>query len=118
MSRCNDRASRALAALLAAAALAGCSDIYYDRRETILSGGPDAVAANQAAQMVDPWPRASADKNFSFNGERIALGMERYRTGRVLAPTSSGTSSAGYAPPQQPPAGAPPASAPAGTPVR
>ena len=36
----------ALAALLGAL-LAGCSDIYFDRRDTIALGAGDAIAANQ-----------------------------------------------------------------------
>ena len=56
----------ALAALLAA--LAGCSE-YLDRRDTISLGGGDAVATDKVTQMVDPWPRASADNNIAFNGD-------------------------------------------------
>ena len=49
---CRPRTERAPRASIAAAAalgalLAGCSDIYYDRRDTIALGAGDAVAANQ-----------------------------------------------------------------------
>ena len=37
--------------------VAGCSEMYYDRRETVSLGAGDAVATNKVAQMVDPWPR-------------------------------------------------------------
>ena len=73
----------ALAALLAA--LAGCSE-YLDRRDTISLGGGDAVATNKVTQMVDPWPRASADKNIAFNGDKMESAIERYRTNRVIRP--------------------------------
>ena len=56
----------ALAALLAA--LAGCSE-YLDRRDTISLSGGNSVATNKVTQMVDPWPRASADRNIAFNGD-------------------------------------------------
>jgi hypothetical protein len=79
----------ALAALLAA--LAGCSE-YLDRRDTISLGGGDSVATNKVTQMVDPWPRASADKNIAFNGNKMESAVERYRTNRVIRPQGIGTS--------------------------
>lgn len=79
----------ALAALLAV--LAGCSE-YLDRRETISLGGGDSVATNKVSQMVDPWPRASADRNIAFNGEKMETAVERYRTNRVIPPQGIGTS--------------------------
>ena len=82
----------AAAALVAGTVLGGCSDIYYDRRETISFHGGDAPAANKAAQMIDPWPAAAANRNIAFNGERMQRAIERYRTGKTTplatAPTS------------------------------
>jgi hypothetical protein len=50
-SRIDERAKRNLAAGLAlAAVLSGCSDIYYDRRETIALGADDHIASNRVAQ--------------------------------------------------------------------
>jgi hypothetical protein len=72
--------------------LAGCSDIYYDRRETILFGADDAVASNIAVQTIDPWPPASADRRAPANGERVAAAIKRYRTGRVFTPIGNSTS--------------------------
>jgi hypothetical protein len=95
-NRGTDRAARAVAGCLAAIGLggwlAGCSDIYLDRRETIALGGGDAVAANEATQMVDPWPRESGNKNIAFNGQKMQVAVERYRTGRVIPPIASTTS--------------------------
>jgi hypothetical protein len=87
----------ALALVLGAGiALAGCSDIYYDRRETVALGANDAVETNKVIQMVDPWPRYVADKNLAFNGQRMQAAAERYRTNRVIPPglptTTSGAS--------------------------
>ena len=79
----------ALATLLAG--LAGCSE-YLDRRETISLGGGNSVATNKVGQMVDPWPRASADRNIAFNGEKMETAVERYRTNRVIPPQGIGTS--------------------------
>jgi hypothetical protein len=75
------------------AILAGCSDIYYDRRETILFGAGDAVASNIAVQTIDPWPPSSVDRRAPANGERVAAAIKRYRTGRVFIPTGNATSS-------------------------
>jgi hypothetical protein len=87
-------AKRALAAVIGLGAIVGgCSDIYYDRRETVLFGADNAVAANIAVQTVDPWPPGSANRNASTNGEVVAAAIERYRTGRVFMPMGNGTSS-------------------------
>jgi hypothetical protein len=80
------------AALGLGAMLAGCSDIYFDRRETVLFGADNAVAANIAVQTRDPWPPASANRNAPANGERVAAAIWRYRTGRVYTPVGTQTS--------------------------
>jgi hypothetical protein len=80
------------------AALGGCSDIYYDRRETVALGADDHIASNTVAQMVDPWPRYVGNKNIAFNGERMQAGVERYRHHEVIRPVSPVTSSAIQAP--------------------
>jgi hypothetical protein len=82
---------RALALATLLVALAGCSQ-YLDRRETISLGGGDSVATNKVTQMVDPWPRASADRNIAFSGAKMETAVERYRTNRVIAPQGVGTS--------------------------
>jgi len=82
---------RALALGTLLAALTGCSE-YLDRRDTIALSGGNAVATNEVSQMVDPWPRASADKNIGFNGAKMESAVERYRTGRVIPPQGIGTS--------------------------
>jgi hypothetical protein len=105
--------------LSASGLLAGCSDIYYDRRETVSKGAADAVASNLAVQTIDPWPRNVANQNIAMNGDRAALAIDRYRHGRVIPPGSTGTSSAGYSAQQQqqPQAAASPTSS-AGTQVK
>ena len=94
MHRSTERpGKRALAAVIGLGAIVGgCSDIYYDRRETVLFGADNAVAANNAVQTVDPWPPGSANRNASTNGEVVAAAIERYRTGRVFIPVGTGTS--------------------------
>ncbi len=82
--------SLALGALLAV--LGGCSE-YLDRRDTIARSGGNAVATDVVTQMVDPWPRDSANNNIAFNGARMESAYERYRTNRVIPPRGIGTSS-------------------------
>jgi hypothetical protein len=82
--------------LLVGLLLAGCSDIYFDRRDSIVPSAGDAVAANKVTQMVDPWPPASANKNIAFNGEKMQTAVERYRQGRIVPPVNATTSSVAY----------------------
>jgi len=87
-------ATRTVAAIVGLGTIvSACSDIYYDRRETIHFGAADAVATNIALQTVDPWPPGSSNRNAPTNGDRVAAAIVRYRTGRVIPPVGSGTSS-------------------------
>jgi len=79
----------ALGAFLAV--LGGCSE-YIDRRETIALSGGNAVATDVVTQMVDPWPRESANRNIAFNGARMETAFARYRTNRTIPPHGIGTS--------------------------
>jgi len=91
-----NRAARAIAggavAVGLGAWLAGCSDLYLDHRDTVGLSGGDAVAANEATQMVDPWPRNSGNNNLTFNGPKMQSAVERYRTNRVIPPIGATTS--------------------------
>jgi len=92
----SDRMRLVGGAVLLASALAGCSDIYYDRRETVTFAAGDATATAQAVQVIDPWPPAAYNRNIAYNGPRVAGAVERYRTGKIIEPKGTGTSS-GYA---------------------
>ena len=81
---------RVVAAALAVGALGatigGCSQIYLDRRDSIALSAGDAIAANQAVQVIDPWPPRSGNTNIVFNGQRMQAAAERYRTNTVVQP--------------------------------
>jgi hypothetical protein len=77
-------------------ALAGCSDLYHDRRDTISLSAGDAVKVNQMTQMIDPWPAHAANRDIAFNGEKMQSAVERYRTNRVIQPKNATTSSTEY----------------------
>jgi hypothetical protein len=85
-----------IAVLGLGAMLAGCSDIYFDRRETVALGAEDHLDVNRVAQMIDPWPRNVAKREIAFDGQKMQTAAERYRTGRTLPPVNVTTSSAAY----------------------
>jgi hypothetical protein len=87
-----ERAVRALVVLVPLVA-GGCSDLYFDRRETVALGADDHIAANRVAQMVDPWPQHVANKNIAFSGDRLQPAVERYRRHEIIRPVSPITSS-------------------------
>jgi len=73
--------------------VAACSDIYYDRRDTIHLSASDANASNIAVQTIDPWPRHAAQREILTNGEKIQPAIQRYKEGKVTPPRGLGTSS-------------------------
>jgi hypothetical protein len=98
--RLSSNVCAALALAMLFAILAGCSE-YIDRRDSIALGAGNAVATNKVTQMVDPWPRDSANRDIAFNGAKMESAMERYRTNKVIPPRSTGTSGAYDAAPVQ-----------------
>ena len=98
----SSRSRTSAAAILLAAALAGCSDIYYDRRETVALHAGDAMATNRVTHIIDPWSPASANRNIAFNGQRMQSAVERHRTHTIIRPMSPMTAGA-ESQPQPPP---------------
>lgn len=77
--------SRACAAIATCLLLGGCADTL--RRSDFLSDqAGDAVAANKAIHIVDPWPRESFDPRLPVDGGRVAAPVTRYRSGEAIAP--------------------------------
>jgi hypothetical protein len=72
-------------ALVAGTLLGGCADIYYDRRETVAFGANDAVETNKATHVIDPWPRAAANRNITHDGHRMQTAVGRYRANAAPA---------------------------------
>ena len=90
--------NRVMLALAATTLLAGCTDMYLDRRYTVSFGAGDAVAANKVTHMVDPWPVYAGNRNIAYDGERMQAAAERYRTNKVTPLATAQTSSVQYAP--------------------
>src|SRR5215211_668849 len=89
------------------ATLGGCADIYYDRRDAVSLHAGDAIEANKVAHIIDPWPKAAANRNIEYDGQRMQRASERYRTNRTTPLQTTSTSSVQY---QQPSGGESPAS--------
>ena len=87
---------RGLALVIVLTAVSGCSE-YLDRRDTITLGAGDAMAADAMTEMVDPWPRAAAQRNIGFSGPRMENAIQRYKTNTTYPPSNTGTSTS-YAP--------------------
>lgn len=69
-----------LAALTSAASLlTGCAD-YLARHDGVTFDAGDAAAYNAAVQMIDPWPRHSANNSIDIDGNRIGVAMKKYQT--------------------------------------
>jgi type IV pilus biogenesis protein CpaD/CtpE len=81
--------------------LSGCNQ-YWERKDTVYFGAGDAVAANTAIQVADPWPARSRNTNIAFDGQRTATAVQRYRSGNVIQPKSqlSGSAMTSQAPSQ------------------
>jgi hypothetical protein len=90
---CSRFVTKALAAAVLAATLGGCSEYYFDRRDTVSLHSGEAMAANRVTQTIDPWSPASGQRNIAYNGEKAAVASERYRTGHVIPPANMLTSS-------------------------
>jgi hypothetical protein len=59
---------------------------WFERRDTVTLQAGDAVAANQAMQMRDPWPPYVANRNIQFNGVVMDRAIDRYKAGEILEP--------------------------------
>ena len=75
--------------------LGGCADTLT-RSDFLTAHTGDAVSANKAIHIVDPWPRESFDTRLPGDGARIAGTVSRYRNvepaaAGARAPQSGGT---------------------------
>lgn len=102
----------AVGVLCAALLLPACNQTknpYLARRDGITLGLGDAKEANRVVHTVDPWPAYSGNRKLTTNGDRVLVGIERYRTNTSLEPKGATTTDDGEANADSPPA--PPAAA-------
>jgi hypothetical protein len=109
-----ERSHKTLAAIIAfGALLGGCSDIYYDRRETVALGADDADRLQSGRPDGRSVARYVGDKNIAFNGQRMQAAVERYRNGKIIPPVNATTTSMTQAQASaRPPAPTPPPTRP------
>lgn len=91
--------------------LSGCgaeSVRYLTYQDGVVESGGDAVAANKAVTVVDPWPANSRNAHIPMEGHRAALAISRYETNNVIEPRGTGaqsmvviTNNGGGAPPSK-----------------
>ena len=86
--------TRVLASVMLVSVLGGCSEFYYDRRESVSLGVGDSVATNKVTHTVDPWPANVGDRNIAFNGQRMQAAQERYRQNKVTPTVGSASNNA------------------------
>ena len=78
------RILRLTACLGLALAGTGCTD-YLARRDTMTLESGEAVQANIATHVIDPWPANARRINRDMDGERLQHGIERYRNPQTAA---------------------------------
>jgi hypothetical protein len=77
MRRRAERLALAAAALAGALSAAGCHDAYIARRDGVTFQAGDAVAANKALHIIDPWPASAASARIPGRGTQAATAVER-----------------------------------------
>jgi hypothetical protein len=78
--------------------LTACQDAKYEylsRHDRISYQAGDAVAANQAIHVIDPWPDYAADTRIPTSGRRVARAIEYYEAGPKDSSAGAGASGGG-----------------------
>lgn len=70
---------RCIIAAIICVLTAGCQDVYLARRDTLTVGSGEAVQANIAKHIIDPWPAHAQHYDRDASGERAQHAIERYR---------------------------------------
>ena len=90
-----------------AAALTGCAffvfecDTFADYgapRDSITVHLGNSVANNIAVQTVDPWPRYVGDARIDVDGQRLMIGIARYKANKSIPPRGLSTQSISITP--------------------
>ena len=83
------------------AAMVGCTLFFYSdcdpfadyrlRSDSITVRHGNAVAHNIAVQTIDPWPRYVGNSRIEIDGERLYLGVKRYKANKSIPPRGLST---------------------------
>jgi hypothetical protein len=68
---------------------------YGGPRDSITIHLGNSVANNIAVQTIDPWPPYAVKSRIDVDGQRLMIGMDRYKANRSLPPRSLSTQSNG-----------------------
>ncbi|MBO0755391.1 MAG: hypothetical protein J2P54_05990 [Bradyrhizobiaceae bacterium] len=68
-----------LAATVDCRAGEGFFDQYFVRSDSVTLDAGNAQDVNAAIQVIDPWPRRSANRRIPANGARMTGAIQRYR---------------------------------------
>ena len=90
-------------ALAGALASSGCHDAYIARRDGVTFQVGDAVAANKAIHIVDPWPASAASARIPASGTQAVAAVERLEARNGQGAGAGGSSAAGPGPTATPP---------------
>jgi hypothetical protein len=85
------------AALAGLVALSGCHDAYIARRDGVTFQAGDAVAANKAIHIIDPWPASARSARLPASGTQAVSAIERLEA-RNAAGASTGGAAGGPSP--------------------
>jgi hypothetical protein len=78
------------AALAGLVALSGCQDAYIARRDGVTFQAGDAVAANKAIHIIDPWPSSAASARLPASGTQAVSAIERLEARNAPAAAAGG----------------------------
>lgn len=67
--------------ILAGAGLSACSNMYYERKDSITLSHGDSIETNKVLQIADPWPKGSQNTNIPMDPVKAAQAMYKYRCG-------------------------------------
>ncbi|WDZ81327.1 hypothetical protein PWG15_23600 (plasmid) [Ensifer adhaerens] len=74
------RGKRAILVLAAASLMSGCAD-YMNHRDTITFGLGNAVEANKAIHIQDPFPRVAQNTRIATDGKVVSRAIRGYQGG-------------------------------------
>jgi hypothetical protein len=97
MRRSLERLACLAAALAGVAALSGCHDATIARRDGVTFQAGDAVAANKAIHIIDPWPASARSARLPASGSQAVSAIERLEA-RNAAGASTGGAAGGPSP--------------------
>ncbi len=86
----NSTVSKIITSGFLAGFLSACAQ-YMNHNEGISPSAGNAVAHNRIVQMIDPWPRHAGRTHIPGSGERLLVGLDKYRENKIPPPETADT---------------------------